>query len=356
VVKTSAGRDAVPAGVLAAYGFAGAAAHRVPGGLINETYLVGDAAAPHAIAQRLHAIFAAEVNVDIDVVTAHLAAAGVDTPRLLSTEAGDLWCEAEDHAIWRMMTHVAGTTVHQVGDPRQAEAAGALAARFHRALGTLQHRFAFARVGVHDTAAHMARLQAMLDGRDRPAADVTGLGQDILAAYRGLDYAGALGALPRHICHGDLKISNVRFAAEDSLRALCLIDLDTLGYQTMAYELGDALRSWCNPRGEDVPAPTVDATIFAAAIRGYASTGRGTLDAAEIDAIVPGLETVCIELAARFCVDAVADRYFGWDASRFASRREHNLLRAHGQLALARSVADQRRVLDTAVDRELRGE
>jgi hypothetical protein len=38
----------------------------------------------------------------------------------------------------------------------------------------------------------------------------------------------------------------------------------------------------------------------------------------------------------------VWDRYFGWDATRFGSRREHNLLRAQGQLALSRNVREQR--------------
>ena len=35
---------------------------------------------------------------------------------------------------------------------------------------------------------------------------------------------------------------------------------------------------------------------------------------------------------------AYDDRYFGWDAARFASRRDHNLVRARGQLALANAV------------------
>ena len=51
-----------------------------------------------------------------------------------------------------------------------------------------------------------------------------------------------------------------------------------------------------------------------------------------------GAETVSLELAARFAVDVFRDEYFGWDASRFASRRAHNLVRARGQLALSRAV------------------
>ena len=58
----------------------------------------------------------------------------------------------------------------------------------------------------------------------------------------------------------------------------------------------------------------------------------------ELVSIVTGLETVCLELAARFCVDVFRDEYFGWDPARFASRRDHNLVRARGQLALGRAV------------------
>src|SRR5690606_33668441 len=150
------------------------------------------------------------------------------------------------------------------------------------------------------------------------------------------------GDLPQRATHGDLKVSNVRFAAGPEVAARCLIDLDTLGRQTVAYELGDALRSWCNPVGEDTTAPAFDLDRYAAALRGYAAGAAGLLEPGEIEAIVRGVETVCVELAARFCVDVFDDRYFGWDPERFASRRHHNLVRALGQLALARAVADRR--------------
>jgi hypothetical protein len=57
---------------------------------------------------------------------------------------------------------------------------------------------------------------------------------------------------------------------------------------------------------------------------------------------VSGVQTIALELAARFCVDAFEDRYFGWDPQRFPSRREHNRVRAAGQLELAQAVASQR--------------
>ncbi|MEE2751965.1 MAG: hypothetical protein VX519_11085 [Myxococcota bacterium] len=58
--------------------------------------------------------------------------------------------------------------------------------------------------------------------------------------------------------------------------------------------------------------------------------------------LVSGVERICLELAARFCADALNESYFGWDASIAPGRGEHNLIRAKGQLALAAEVRRQR--------------
>jgi hypothetical protein len=92
-----------------------------------------------------------------------------------------------------------------------------------------------------------------------------------------------------------------------------------------------------------VAAPRFDRAIFQAALRGYEAAAPGFLTDAERAALLPGVETLCVELAARFCVDVFDDAYFGWDPARYRSRPAHNLVRARGQLALARSVAEVRR-------------
>ena len=69
------------------------------------------------------------------------------------------------------------------------------------------------------------------------------------------------------------------------------------------------------------------------------------LTAAERRALPAGLETIALELSARFCADALRESYFGWDSARFGSRGEHNLVRARSQLSLAASVRRQRGAL-----------
>jgi hypothetical protein len=110
---------------------------------------------------------------------------------------------------------------------------------------------------------------------------------------------------------------------------------------------GDAMRSWCNPHTEDAGQATFELATFAAAIRGFRAVADAILLDDEKTAIVVGLETVCLELAARFAVDVFRDEYFGWDPGRFPSRRAHNLVRSRGQLALGLAVRAAR---DDAMD------
>lgn len=321
----------VPVEVAAAWGWQAAEIAALSGGLINATYVVRIDGQPLAVLQRLHPVFGGEVNLDIEAITRHLAARGVATPRLIRTLDGAAWLDHTGQA-WRALSWMDGVTVHAVPDASWAEAGGELVGRFHRAVADLDHDYAFARAGVHDTAMHLARLRACVDGAGDPAW--IDLGREILGAAADLP---EMPDVPRRHCHGDLKISNLLFAPSPP-RGVCLVDLDTLGLQTLAFELGDAMRSWCNPRGEDGDEVALDLGIFAAAIRGFRAVAGPLVSPDEWRSIVIGLETVCLELAARFAVDVFRDDYFGWDASRFASRREHNLVRARRQLALGRAV------------------
>jgi Ser/Thr protein kinase RdoA (MazF antagonist) len=333
----------VPREVSEAYGWEAAEIAPLAGGLINATYRVSVGGAAIAVVQRLHPVFGAAVNLDIDAVTSHLAAHGMETPRLVRTRGGDLWVTHEGR-VWRALTWIDGQTVHRVPDPSWADAAGELVGRFHVALTDFTHRYHFARAGVHDTPAHLARLRSTVEsGGDEEAV---ALGREVL------DAASALPPMPdlplRH-CHGDLKISNVLFAGG---QARCLVDLDTVGHGTIAFELGDAMRSWCNPHGEDVGSVAFELPIFEAAIGGFLRVAGAVVSPAERTSIVTGLETVCIELAARFAVDVFRDEYFGWDPARFSTRRAHNLVRARGQLGLGRAVraarADALRIAETS--------
>jgi len=365
--RDAAERDAteIRARVLPAYaGWEGASVTPIPGGLINRTYLV-EVPGGRAVLQRVSPIFSPAIQHNIRAVTLRLEAAGLVTPRLIPTYDGRLFLAAEepsvleaggsDSGVWRMLSYVPGATFDVVASTGQTYAAGALIARFHRALAGIPHTFDGLRVGVHDTRRHLARLQeavAAYEGH-RLARHVGALATAIAAGAEALP---PLPDLSPTICHGDLKFNNILFAgahAPDSERALCLIDLDTVGPLSLAYELGDAWRSWCNRAGEDAAVAQLDLEIFRASLDGYRDGLGASLDSDARRALLLGPEWVSLELSARFAADALAESYFGWDAARFPGRGEHNLLRARGQWSvheeLRASRASRARMIDQAL-------
>ena len=328
--------------------YAGGAVSPFGTGLINKTFLV-EAGGARAIFQKLHPVFAGRVNEDIDAVTKHLEQKGLPTTRVIPADDGALFVPDEDGRPWRALSFVDGTSIDRVDSPTRAYAGGALVARVHRAVLDLEHEYRHVRAGVHDTQKHLAVLRRAVDEhRDhRLYGDVEPIARAIFDVR-----LPDLSRLPLRHTHGDLKISNLLFDVDG--RGICLVDLDTLGRMSWPFEMGDALRSWTNPRGEDVVDAAVDVEILRAAVEGYAAEGAGLVSDDERTALVAGMLTICTELSARFLADALNESYFGWDQKRFATRGEHNLLRARGQWSLARSVEKQRAELEDLVARALR--
>jgi len=329
-------------------------------GLINQTFLVDTAALGlvppvRAVLQRVNPLFGFAVHEDIAAITRHLQARGMPTPLLYPTRDGAPAVDLGPGGVWRLMTLMPGQTFARV-DPPLAYAAGRLVARFHRSLLDLAHRFRFTRPGAHDLGRHLATLRAAVARAPTVAslpADFLPLASEILArcGELPLDFPG-----PLRLCHGDLKISNLLFLPGDAAGAAgpvghCLVDLDTLCHLQLGLELGDALRSWCNPYDENNPDGRFDLERFTAALTGYAVDGAAFVTPAEAQLFPTGTLRVALQLAARFAADVVNQSYFGWDPARFKDRAEHNFVRARGQLSLARSLGDQRAAAAAVVAR-----
>ncbi len=335
----------VPAAVLTAYGLDTARVSPLGKGLINGTWLIetGDT---RFVLQCVNPIFPPEVNIDIDVVTRHVAERGLVTCRIVPAADGDLWTRFDDQT-WRLLTFVDGVSHDTLTVPIQAESAGALLAGFHRAVCDLDHKFTSPRLGIHDTARHLAFLRETLRTQSGHPhfGDVSRLAARILAAAEDL---APYPQTPDRIVHGDPKINNVLFDRSTDI-AFSLVDLDTLARMPLPLELGDAMRSWCNPAGEDDQVSEFCVQLFAQSIRGYAEVARDWMTPEESRAIVPATEIILVELAARFCADALNECYFGWNTDKFATRSEHNQERAASQLHVAESLAAQRKDLEAIV-------
>lgn len=325
------------ADVLRRYGLVGASVEYVSAGLINRTWLISHRGTKY-ILQRVNPMFTLEVHEDIAAVTVHLHVKGLVSPRLVPALNGEA-AVRHDGGIWRLYGYLEGVTFNRADEPAIAREAGRVLAAFHEALLDLDYGFKNRRSGVHDTAAHLSNLRtALRNKRDHPRFDlISPLAADILSR------ADDLPPLPRieaRKVHGDPKINNCLFD-EKSRAGICMIDFDTLGILPLPLELGDAMRSWCNPAGENAMDTAFSLETLRAGLEGYASVFHEHLTADEWKNILPATRVIYLELAARFCADALNEDFFEWDPRNFNSHSEHSQIRAAGQLNALKSLEMQ---------------
>ena len=305
-------------------------------GLINVT-LKGQLRGRPVIVQRVHPAFAPAVHFDIEAITVHLTRRSLLTPRLIRTKTDELCAVDGEGRAWRLLSFIDNSFSHdRFTTTAFTREAGKVVGRHHAALSDLSWSYVHTRPGIHDVGFRMRGLEAALarHTEHRLLAEVRELRQRLLRLEPLLLPQDVTPA--RH-AHGDLKASNILFDEQGS--GLCLVDLDTLAHMAWPFEMGDAIRSWCNPRREDEPGAGIELDLYEAALQGYREgSGPLQLSATEIELLPRGVLTIAVELALRFLTDALEERYFSFDPARYATHGEHNLARAKGQIELALSV------------------
>jgi Ser/Thr protein kinase RdoA (MazF antagonist) len=157
-----------------------------------------------------------------------------------------------------------------------------------------------------------------------------------------LENAKADGKLPLRIIHGDPKVSNVMIDTRTGL-AVSIVDLDTVKPGLLHYDIGDCLRSCCNPLGEDPGTPDgvrFEPELCRALLRGYFSVAGGFLTKYDYEFIYDSIRLVAYELGVRFFAD-----YLEGDVYFKVKDREHNLRRALVQFRLVESIESQAQAL-----------
>jgi hypothetical protein len=131
-------------------------------------------------------------------------------------------------------------------------------------------------------------------------------------------------------------------------KGTCIVDLDTVKPGLIHYDIGDAVRSGCNPAGEettDLSEVFLDLGLFEALVRGYLTEAKGFLTEKDKHYLFDSIRLITFELGLRFFADYLAgDVYFktNYDVQ--------NLNRARVQFALCESIeareGKMRRILD----------
>lgn len=302
-------------------------------GLIHQTYQVR-AAKGTFVFQRLHPILASDaIGKDFFVVTTFLNDQGFPAPKCVVSKTMKVLVKDADGHKWRVQTFLPGKTFTTLRDAKMAREAGATFGAFHKTLAYLKYDFKSAKIlheteKIFDAFTKVAKKHWKSPLMKDVAADVAFVSQEMHKVL-------LPKSLPLRAIHGDPKISNLLF--DDTGRASGIVDLDTCNRRPLLVETGDMFRSWCGSE-EDNPKNAFRLDIFRAGWKGYEKAADGFITARERKLVPLSVATITLELASRFLADYFNDTYFGWDASRYPSRRAHNLARARGQLALYRDI------------------
>lgn len=321
-------KDLIPKKVLSAFGLSSPrSVIMIASGLIHQTYCV-DSGKDKYIIQRLHPILASEeIAEDFLAVTKFLHEQNFLAPQCVLSKNGSVLVHINDFA-WRAQTFIAGKTVHRLKNVAMAKEAGMIYAKFHKTLAVIPYQFKSKKV-LHDTEKIFETFRKTVDSyRDSELMMEVHLEVEFL--FKQTPKYFLPKSLPLRVIHGDPKISNILFDLNGKAKAI--VDLDTCNRRPLLVELGDAFRSWCGGV-EDDSKNTFSIPLFRAAWKGYESIAKSLITKKEKQQVSKSIGTITLELACRFMTDYFADTYFGWDSTRYSSRRLHNLARVRGQIA-----------------------
>ncbi len=143
------------------------------------------------------------------------------------------------------------------------------------------------------------------------------------------------GTMPLRVTHNDTKINNILFDEETS-KAVCVIDLDTVMPGSSLYDFGDALRMGASTGAEDetnLDLVSFDVKAFESFAKGYLSEMKDKLSKKEIELLPFSAKLLTYECGIRFLTD-----YLNGDTYFKIHREHHNLDRARNQLKLVYDI------------------
>lgn len=338
-------------------------------GNINSTFLVttsAETAPKHFVLQRLNTqVFRQPEHViqNMRVLSDHLRNAPVQPPRrwetpqiLLTDQHQSCWIdEAGDY--WRAMSFIEQAHVLEtVENTAHAQEIGYGLAMFHRLISTLPtDKLADTLEGFHITPIYLADYERVRQARSIPGELSPEQSEQVLYCLafveqrkdwaHVLERAKAAGHLKLRPIHGDPKVNNIMLA--DNGQAVSLIDLDTLKPGLVHYDIGDCLRSGCNPLGEeteDWQKVVFDTALAEAMLKGYLSLAKDFLTGPDYDYLYDAIRLIAFELGLRFFTDYLAGNvYFK------AKHPTHNLMRALVQFKLTESIEQQADTLEKII-------
>jgi len=278
-------------------------------------------------------------------------------PRIIEAKDGRDFFIDEQGDFWRAMTLIASATAHETTQSAEhAFECGTVLGHFHNLISDLDpNRLHDTLPGFHQTPGYLARYHETLA---TPAAGRilnSSLESRRLARFvqqrqglaHRLEQAREKGVLKTRLIHGDPKVTNIMID-EFTGKGTSIIDLDTVKPGLIHYDFGDALRSTCNPAGEEVENLNevyFDADLCESYVKGYMTHARFFLTEADRAFLYDSIRLLAFELGLRFFQDYLAGNVY------FKVRYpEQNLMRARVQFKLCESIEARERQIRNVLE------
>ena len=267
-----------------------------------------------------------------------------EIPSLISTQGGqDYWC-SEDDFFWRAISFMENSqsfdTIHNL---QQAQEIGYALGMFHYLISDLPpEKLADTLEGFHITPNYLKQYEKILATTKVPESPERQQCLEFVNSRKSwasvLETAKAQGKLLLRLMHGDPKVNNVMFDISTG-QAVGIVDLDTVKPGLIHYDIGDCLRSGCNPMGEETQ--HWEKVYFALdlcqnILQGYLEVAKTFLTSLDYEYMFDAIRLIAFELGLRFFTDYLAGNvYFK------VNYPEHNLFRALVQFQLTESIESQ---------------
>lgn len=335
-------------------------------GNINDTYLVSVEAGPveYFILQRINTrvfprpkwvlsnLRTLARHVDTRLMrTEGTASRRWEIPHILETRAGKDYYRDPQGSFWRAISFIAKSTSYDtILNRRHAWEAGYALGRFQSLVSDLSTDKMYDTLeGFHITPRYLEGYDQILARTLRGAgSSKASFCYQTIAAHRSwasvLEDAKERGELQMRIIHGDPKINNFMISDQTG-QAVSVVDLDTVKPGLVHYDIGDCLRSSCNPLGEettDFEKIRFDLQLARVILEGYLSVAHQFLTGPDYAYIYDAICLIPFELGLRFFTDYLAgNQYFK------VRHPDHNLDRALVQFKLLESIEAQENEIRT---------
>ena len=266
-------------------------------------------------------------------------------PRIIKTKGGgDFICDEKGN-VWRVITRILSAHAFDTAQsPEHALECGSALGHFHYLLSDLPpESITDPLPGFHVTSGYLKSYDRTLKSKKAQMLLDASVEAKRLAKYIDarrefalcLEKAEAEGVLKRRMFHGDPKVNNIMID-DFTGKGTAMIDLDTVSPGLVQIDVGDAVRSICNPAGEEetnLGKVSFDENLFLAFMKGYMAEAGAFMTDADREWLYDAVRLLPFELGLRFFQDYLAgDRYFK------TQRPGQNLNRARVQFRLCESI------------------